>query len=57
MEDPRNASMLEMTAAVKEKCARTPLEDSDLLLLAYEEISRTTSYEEKEYLTDRPCTK
>ena len=49
--------MLEMTAAVKEKCARTPLEDSDLLLLAYEEISRTTSYEEKEYLTDRPCTK
>jgi len=43
-------------AEVRAKVGAAQLDDDDLLLLAFEEISRTTTYEERAYGAGRPCT-
>jgi hypothetical protein len=50
--DPRNPELLKMVEAISGKCARALLSDEELLLLACEELSRTTTYEELQYRPD-----
>jgi hypothetical protein len=51
----RDSGLLRSVAALQKKAGTVRLSDDDLLLLAYEEISRTTTYEEQSYHPDRPC--
>ncbi len=52
MNDPRNPDLLNAVTVISGKCARTLLSDEELLLLACEELSRTTTYEELQYRSD-----
>ncbi len=51
----RNNELLWSVAALQKKTGNARLSDDDLLLLAYEEISRTTTHEEQSYHPDLPC--
>lgn len=46
----------EALSLTRGKVGRFALDDDDLLLLACEEISHTTTYEEKNYTTGSACT-
>jgi hypothetical protein len=52
----QNQQFLEAVAIALSKAGRTVLGDDDLLLLACEEISRTTTYEELNYTSGTSCT-
>ena len=52
MNDPRDPELIKTVEAISGKCARTLLSDEELLLLACEELSRTTTYEELQYRPD-----
>ena len=49
MNDDRNRELIEMYNQVRAKCGTGRLTDEELLLLACEEISRTTTYRELGY--------
>ena len=51
----RNGEFLEAVRQAKLKCGTAPLSDEDQLLLAFEEISRTVTYEELHYGTGQSC--
>jgi hypothetical protein len=51
----RDVSFLQTVEALRARLGSLMLGDDDLLLLAYEEISRTTTYEEQAYHADRSC--
>ncbi|MBN1575704.1 MAG: hypothetical protein JW913_04080 [Chitinispirillaceae bacterium] len=55
MTGQRNMSLLQAAAVTRKNMGTSCLSDDDLLLFAYDEISRTTTYEEQSYRADRPC--
>ncbi|MBN1759912.1 MAG: hypothetical protein JW863_16415 [Chitinispirillaceae bacterium] len=55
MTDRCNREMLAAVEQIRDKCGRQRLTDEELLLLAGEEISRTTTFKELRYCSDQPC--
>jgi hypothetical protein len=53
--DPRNREFLATVAAVREKIGKTLLGDDDLLVLLCDEISRTTTFGERNYSEGASC--
>jgi hypothetical protein len=49
MMDDRNPEFVDQSGRIREKCGTELLSDDELLLLACEEISRTTTYRELGY--------
>ena len=56
MNGRQGVSLPASVAATRQRIGSIMLADDDLLLLAFEEIARTTTYEEQSYRADRPCT-
>ncbi|MBN2038245.1 MAG: hypothetical protein JW768_16000 [Chitinispirillaceae bacterium] len=48
-DDPRDPLFLKSVDSVRRTMGKRPLEDDDLFLLACESISRTYTYEERNY--------
>ena len=45
----------DVIGTVRDKCGKVPLSREELLLLACDEISRTTTYEELRFRNDPSC--